>query len=207
VKDWVAIAKDGSPNLQVTLYAGRGDGTYSCPATPGGSVQVANTVLYTATPQFSSSFPMFALGDFTGDGRQDLFLPAAVAGSTDHTVVWVVISDPMGGSGLTAATTIPGIVLSAYGWDDITTTSDVDKDGHLDVTVSIRVQSTAQPASTFTQSLTAYGNGDGTFRCISSETVYCPESCQELAAVSACDVTTGAFDGPCTRLYPTLICH
>ena len=57
------------------------------------------------------------------------------------------------------------------------------------------------------QTLVVYGNGDGTFRCISSETVYCPETCQELAATSACDVTSGVFDGPCTWLYPTLSCH
>lgn len=209
VNDWVAISDDGSATLRVTLYPGRGDGTFSCPATPGGSVQVANTFLYTAPPQYSSFSP-FELGDFTGDGRLDMFLPAAtgpVGATNSHTVVWVVISDPKDGTGLTAITTNPGIVLGVYGYVQISGTSDVDKDGHLDVSTAIRVEETADPTSAFTQTLVVYGNGDGTFRCISSQTVYCLESCAETAAASACDATTGVFDGPCTPLYPGLSCH
>jgi hypothetical protein len=209
LNDWVVVTEDGSSNLQVSLYAARGDGTFLCPPNPGGYAQVANTFLYTATPQYSTSFPMYLLGDFTGDGRLDMFLPAATGpvGTTNtHTLVWVVVSDPADGTGLKAITTNPGIVLGQYGYVDITGTSDVDHDGHLDVTMGIMVESTASPASTFTQTLAAYGNGDGTFRCISSETVYCPESCQEIAATSACDVTTGAFDGPCTPLHPGFSC-
>ena len=209
VNDWVVLSEDGSSNLQISLYRARGDGTFLCPTMPGGYAQVANTFLYTASPPYTSFSP-FALGDFTGDGRLDMFLPAATGpvGSTNtHTVVWVVISDPKDGTGLTAISTNPGIVLGVQGYVDITSTSDVDKDGHFDVTTSIKVQATADAASAFSQTLVVYGNGDGTFRCISSQTVYCPESCQETAAVSSCDVTTGVFDGPCTRLYPTLSCH
>jgi hypothetical protein len=207
LNDWVALTEDGSSNLVIDLYRNRGDGTYLCPSV-GGHAQVANTFMFSASPP-STSYPMFELGDFTGDGRQDMLLPAAVGpvGSTDHTVVWVVVSDPKDGTGLTAVTSTPGIVVGPYGYDDIVNTSDVDKDGHLDITVGIKVQQTASPASTFTQTLVAYGNGDGTFHCISSETVYCLEACQEVAAVSACGATTGVFDGPCTRLYPTLSCH
>ena len=50
------------------------------------------------------------------------------------------------------------------GYVDITGTSDVDKDGRLDVSTSIKVQTTADATSAFSQSLVVYGNGDGTFR-------------------------------------------
>jgi hypothetical protein len=209
INDWVVLTEDGASNLQVSLYRARGDGTFLCPATTGGYVQVANTFLFTSSPPVTS-FPIYLLGDFTGDGRLDMFLPAAIGpvGATNsHTVVWLVISDPTSGTGLTAITTNPGIVLGQYGYVDITGTSDVDKDGHLDVSAGIKVEQTASATSAFTQTLAVYGNGDGTFRCISSQTVYCLEACQETAAVSSCDVTSGVFDGPCTRLYPTLGCH
>jgi hypothetical protein len=205
--DWVVLVDDASSNLQVSLYLNRGDGTYLCP-TSGEHAQVANAFLYTSTPPITG-FPMFRLADYTEDGRLDMFLPAATGpvGSTTHDVVWVVVSYPKNGTGLAAITTTPGIELGQYGYVDIVGGSDVDGDGHLDVSMGLQIESTASPASTFTQTLVMYGNGDGTFRCISSETVYCPESCQELAATSACGATTGVFDGPCTRLHPTLSCH
>jgi hypothetical protein len=209
VTDVIVLSEDGSSNLQVTLYPGRGDGTFLCPAVPGGYAQIANTFLYVGSGPGTSAYPIFELGDFTGDGRLDMFLPAVTGpvGTTNgHTVVWVVISDPKNGTGLTGISTNPGVVLGVEGAVQMTGTSDVDKDGHLDVTTSIKVQETAAAASAFTQSLVVYGNGDGTFRCISSQTIYCPEACAETAAASSCDVTTGVFDGPCTPLHPGLSC-
>jgi hypothetical protein len=207
LNDWVTLVEDGYSNLQVNIYRARGDGTFSCPGSDG-YAQVTNAFMYVSSPPITG-FPTFLLGDFTGDGRQDMLVPASVGpvGSTDHTVIWIVVSDPKDGTGLKAVTTNTGIVLGQFGYVEMTSTSDVDKDGHLDFSTSIRVQQTSSPSSTFNQTLVVYGNGDGTFRCISSETMYCPESCQELAATSACDATTGVFDGPCTRLYPTLSCH
>jgi hypothetical protein len=200
--DLLVLTQDGFSNLIVTLYSGQPGGAFTCYST---GVAIASNVF--AVIGYPSIPAQFVVGDFTGDGRPDVFLVAAAGPMSNppssKPVRWLVISDPKGGSGLTTISTNPGFILGVVGSAVISSTSDADGDGNLDVTLSLNIWGMGE--AKFTQSLVVYGNGDGTFRCINSETVYCPEYCTAMAAVASCG-PTGVFGTSCTQVDPSGSC-
>jgi hypothetical protein len=170
----------------VNLLPGHADGTFVCPSqAPLGTATIGN---------YDLSFTA-AVGDFTGDGRQDLFLGGLVGmfPPRNGNATWVLISDPVGGTGVKVTYFNPNLLVGAVGSLYASGSSDVDGDGHLDATVQLIVRGMGD-GITESQSLVVYGNGDGTFRCIASEVVPCPNprscsgyaSCQPSGLFGAC---------------------
>jgi hypothetical protein len=171
----------------VSLLPGHADGTFVCPSPiPFGTATIGNYNLSSTA----------AVGDFTGDGRQDLFLGGVVGmfPPRNGNAIWVLISDPMGGTGVKVTYFDPNLLVGALGSPPYASgSSDVDGDGHLDATVQLTIRGMGD-GITESQSLVVYGNGDGTFRCIASEVVPCPNprscsgyaSCQPSGLFGAC---------------------
>jgi hypothetical protein len=154
---------------QYSLYlaTGRADGTFLCPSNPMGALDG----MFPPTGMFSSTRSVYAVGDFTSDGRDDVFL-IVTSVPLSNEVSWTVINLPGGGTKLNASTTMPGFILGALGWVDSLSAANVDSDGHLDVRGMVTIRGMGGTA--IPQEMTAYGNGDGTFRCGVGDTMACP---------------------------------
>lgn len=167
--DIVQTTNQSSLGYDVVLFLGQSSGTFQCP-----------------TSESSGSFPrgfqptsLSVTGDFTNDGRKDIFF-VAVSGTTgSNQVQWIVFSGMTVGSNQLrmTATSVP-FILGSAGSANPTSAQDLDGDTNLDVVVSAQIRGMGDNVNT-SQTINVYGNGDGTFHCGAGQTVALPNPTQQ----------------------------
>jgi hypothetical protein len=167
--DVVATINQGNPSVDAVLFLGHADGTFQCPVS-----------------ESSGSFPrgfqptsVPLVGDFTNDGRQDVFFVAVSGTVGSNQVQWVVFSGTAPGSNqLNVKTTSLPFILGSEGSANPTSAQLLDTDANLDVVVQADIAGMGDGVHT-RQTINAYGNGDGTFHCHTGDTVALPNPTQQ----------------------------
>ena len=179
------------------LLVEHADGTFACP--PFGQNMAFMPQGY--------GVALAATGDFTGDGRVDVFV-VGVEGLDwtppgPHAVEWIVFSAQPAACEVVqfqTKTTDAGFTLGSHGTAYGITVSDLDADGRLDVTVQVSQAMLTGPVAD--SSVHVYGNGDGTFHCGVGETMACTNGC--VVGQTVCQ--SNGMWGACQCITPTCTC-
>jgi hypothetical protein len=105
-------------------------------------------------------------------------------------LAFVVISAPNGEPAPTIAITDLGFFLGSLGSTSDITLADDNTDGHVDVVTNLNVFTMSSRIPLPSKRFVASGNGDGTFRCLPGQLMYCAPNARN------CPPTGGSTVGP-----------
>ncbi|HXU65037.1 MAG TPA: VCBS repeat-containing protein [Polyangia bacterium] len=167
--DIVQTTNQSGLGYDAVLFLGQSNGTFQCP-----------------TSESSASFPrgfqptyLSVTGDFTKDGRKDVFFVAVSGTMGSNQVQWIVFSGmTVGSNQLRMTATSVAFILGTCGAANPTSAQDLDADTNLDVVVSAQICGMGDAINT-PQTINVYGNGDGTFHCGGGQTVSRPNPTQQ----------------------------
>jgi len=181
----LAVANAGSG--RIAILRGNGDGTFQAPVflAPGNVLSVWSV----------------AVGDFNGDGRQDL-----VPANTGADTVSVLLGNGDG-------TFQPGAGFAAGSGPTSVVPGDFNNDGRLDVAVANERDGTAEGSSTASVLL---GNGDGTFQAPRTFAIgsiswavavgdFDGDGAQDLAAANTASTTVSVLLGEGDGSFPAAL--